>query len=287
MNDGMEGGGVDQSNKIVIKWQLGKDLKSSSFWIVPASEGGFIFQNDSVYTYENNSGKYSTNKESGLVNEANNSIKEMYGIETDINNIVKDGKINQDYLEELNELLSKAQINKDVFGEEFGGNGYSPDIIPPELLNADYQEISVIVNDFLEKESVKEEVYNKFLTDVEASRDGSSSTQSFKFTVNAFIEALGDYAQSVGDSGANKPEAAKQIVSACDSAKAMLGYINLEPLEISFTSDAGVLTKLTLGIQSKSIYMSDSSINIAVEVGEVDKTDLANDEELKKIIESS
>ena len=253
---------------LTLKWELGKDLKSSTFWGYSGGMG-FLYKDDTVYVYQSvGSGSRATielyTKESGLIKQLNDSFKDSFGVDVDFNKIVKNGKIDRDYLDDINQKISNANPE------------YSYGL--PEELNS--EKLSEILGDFLSSEVNKEKVQNLFMPDVKSTKNGTETTYEGTIDLMAFFGALSDYAVERGKDPAYK-DAAELIVEACDDVFDSGVFDEFNDIAFKVTVTGKTLSSIGLTINS-----TQGTLSIDIVISNLNKTDLSNDPTIKEIMDA-
>ena len=251
-----------------VKWDFGDDLKSSVIW-VDAYNSGFVLKDDKVIIYQS-TGSVSdikiTGEYAGFVDLLNQTAGEMGVSDVDFNNIVKNGKLDRNYLEQLNQKLAKADSGSEYLG-----------------LEARHSElITEIINDFMNTEVNKSKVRDKFMSDSYTESSGGVTTYSANVNLKDFVNALGDYAYQRGRD-AKYALAADEVVDACDSyiSNGLGAELTLEDLSVVVTVKNNILTGLMLVFSTSS-----ESFSITVDITGLNTTELDSDHRITNIINS-
>jgi hypothetical protein len=256
---------------MTLKWDLGEDLAHSTIWGYTGGTG-FVYKDDTLYVYM--ADDFSSSRSSGttIIAEAsdvirlmNREFRDMYDINVDLNKLVKNGKFDRDYLEEINQAINDASFDT---GSVYG---LSPDDI-------DTVKVLEIIDDFMSKEVNKEQVYEKFMSGVNEDSSGGATTYEATIDPAAFFAALGDYAADRGKD-ADYADAADEIRTLCDEAEEIGSY--LRDFTIEITVEKNILTGLTLDLN-----MSTGAISVTAKVTDINATNLDDDEELQSILNS-
>jgi hypothetical protein len=258
---------------VTLKWDLGEDLAHSTIWGYTGGTG-FVYKDDTIYVYVgddlsssrgSSSGTMIVTEESDIIREMNRAFRDNYNIDIDLNKLVKNGRFDRDYLEELNQRINDTSLDT---GSIYG---LSPDDI-------DTVKVGEIIDDFLSKEVNKEDVYQQFMSGVD--KDSSGGTTTYEATIDpaAFFATLGNYAAERGRD-ADYANAADEIRTLCDEAEVLGSYISDFTIEISV--EKNILVGLVLDLN-----MSSGAVSVAVKVSDVNATDLDNDAKLQSILDS-
>jgi hypothetical protein len=273
----IEVGALGQSISADVKWELGDDLKSSTVWVSDAAgmsgNGGVILKDDTLYTYESKgaatgasaSGYSITSQSANAVDMMNKGLRDTSGIDIDFNKMVKGGKFDKAYAEEMNKKLAESDTESTL-----PIPGYS---------SIETGKISEILTTFFTTEIKKIQVHEKFLGEVVTTKSGSSTTYETTIDVIDFIGALGDYATERGKNS-EYTDAANTIVSACDSVQG-LGMSG--DLDVEVTTEGNMLSELDL-----SFNIPMGSLNLNLDVLETSATGftLKGDKDLDAILSS-
>jgi len=254
--------------RFTVKWDLGSDLESSTLWGYSGGTG-FVLKDGTIYYYESTGSGASADvkildRYEGVIGDLNDEFKSSYGVSVDFNKIVKNGKFDRAYIEEINQKISAA--NPDT------SSGYTP------TDGMDTDKITEILNDFLSVEVNKKQVQDKFMSNVVTSKSGGTTTYSATFDPVSFIRALSSYAYERGKD-AGYADAADTIVEACDGADSLRDYVNTISVRISITKK--ILTGLEVSLDTSS-----GGVSMSMEVTDINSTDLSKDEVLKNILDA-
>jgi hypothetical protein len=272
----IEVGVMGQSIGADVKWDLGDDLKSSTVWISYAAgmggNGGLILKDDTLYTYESRgaasgasaSGYSITSQSANAVDMMNRGLQDTLGVDIDFNKMVKGGKFDRAYVDEINKKLAESDAESTL-----PIPGYS---------SIEAGKISEILTTFFTTEIKKTQVHEKFLGEVVTTKNGSTTTYETTIDAVDFIGALGDYATERGKNS-EYTDAANTIVSVCDSA----GGVISGDLDVEVTMESNALSELDL---SFSIPLG--SLNLNLDVLETSATGftLDGDKDLDAILSS-
>jgi hypothetical protein len=256
---------------VTLKWDLGDDLAHSTIWGY-TGDTGFVYKDDILYLYmgDNSSSSRSTGttllaEQGDVIRYLNQEFRDLYDIDIDLNRLVKNGKFDRAYLEELNQLINDASFD---MGSIYG---LAPDDI-------DTVKVGEIIDDFLSKEVNKEDVYLEFMSRVDTNSSGGTTTYEATIDPAAFFATLGSYATERGKD-ANYASAAGEIRTLCDDAGEIGSYINDFTIEISV--EKNILVGLALDLN-----MSSGAVSATMEVTGINSTDLDNDTKLQSILSS-
>ncbi|MDR1714180.1 MAG: zinc-ribbon domain-containing protein [Coriobacteriales bacterium] len=268
----------DLQGTITYKWQYGKDLKSSKFWIAMPGEVfsefaygygsydevGVIMADDTLYIYVKDGSDIEVMRESGITAEMNAYLNKQLDTdeEIDLNKIIKNGSIDSDYVNHISELYAEQEV--------YSNNSDSEDA----------EAVSTILSDFLEKECSKESVYEGFLLNYKESKSGSATTYSFDFDLLYFLDALEGYAEQRGEEDDELAGGADELVDACQELSSVMGSVSIR-IPVEYTVTDGLLT-------SFAVEMSGGSYSAALDItiSKVNKTDLENDADYQEIIDT-
>jgi hypothetical protein len=262
---------------LTFKWDLGEDLAHSTIW---GSSGGmgFVYTDDTLYAYgssgmtpyqgEQGSGVTVYNEERGIIAQANEMFWDEYQVAVDLNKIVKNGTLDKDYLDTLNQALGATGVDSGDLGLYGLQSG-----------DLDTAKVTAIIAEFMSIEANKKEVYEKFMPETETNKNGGISSYHAMIDPAAFFIALGDYARDRGkDNG--YAQAADEVVNLCTEASAIGSYIN------NFTIDISIQNDILVGLDV-SVSTSNGALSVLARVSEINSTDLDNDAELQAILDAS
>jgi hypothetical protein len=264
-----------QTADIGIKWDLGKDLKTSTIWVAVKGSGsfetGYLLKDDTFYVYTNagSSGlsSYKADVEGGsFVDYLNEyTAEERGGGDVDYNKLVKDGRFDLDYFAQANLELSE-------FANEFS-DGYSQD---------EYFGLSTILVDFMSTELEKEEARDKFMDNLEVNENGDEITYTSEVDLVGFIEALRDYADE-RSSDSDLADGADTLIEVCDEILDSAGSLSVN-FDVSATINKGTLAALEL-----SMSAGGEDIVISFEVANTDANgfSLDGDTTIEDIVDSA
>jgi hypothetical protein len=265
---------VKMGATVTFKWDLGKDLADSIFWAEYGGQG-FIYKNDTIYTYYANGSGDSSDlrvsvQESGIIAQANDYLHDELDLDIDCNKFVKNGKFDRDYIETTNKTINDATLENtglDSYGSSYGISADDIDTV----------KMTEILDDFMSKEVDKSEVYEKFMSDVDKNKSGDEITYSATFNIRDFFEVLAEYAKERGKQS-DYADAADLIVEACDLSK-MTGESDID-VEVSVSLQNNILSGLELEVEMPSY----GAISGECEFVDINATDLEKDEELQSLI---
>jgi hypothetical protein len=253
---------------MTFKWDLGDDLKSSTFWGYSGGSG-FIYKDDTIYIYESSGsdGTVIRNKTTGIVDELNTSFADEVGTKFDFNTLVKKGKLNRDAIDELNQIMTDSGLGSDVAGS-----------VGASSSDVDSVRIAEIIDDFFSTEVSKESVYETFMYDIETTKGGSATEYDATFDPVALFGALSDYAQERG-SNKDYAKAATAIEELCDAAEYLDEYVDDIRIRVGITKK--VLTGLIVDVN-----LSTGAVSLQLSVSDLNETDLSKDRKLSEILDS-
>ena len=251
---------------MTLKWEWGSDLKSSTIWGY-YSYGGFIYKDDTFTFYEITGYGSSAKTEivssgSNFIRELNKAFKSEFGVDIDFNKIVKNGKIDRAYLDDISKKISNANPY------------YGTDL--------DADKVTEIINDFMTKEITKKDVHDKIMTDVITTTNGGVTTYEGTFDILAYFKALSVYAKGYGKDPMYK-NAAELISEMYDDLLWELDYMtggNFK-YKIKFFVSKNVLTGISM-----TIDIGYQSVTMHITITDINKTNLSKDAELEKILKS-
>ncbi|MDR0500020.1 MAG: zinc-ribbon domain-containing protein [Coriobacteriales bacterium] len=253
-------------------WQYGDDLSSSTFWFTMDFNNqqiDAILTNDTLYGSNGSNGQ--VDAYSGFIEWTNKYIYQTYGITTDINNCVKSGKLNRDYLDEVGKQIYDANRSTSTNGMKAFGM---------DLGSIDTNGLNEILQRFYTKECTKQEVWEKFLLNLVIS-EGKS--YSFSFSFEGFMMALADYNYTLR-SDDKLGNASKDLTTALRSLNTYISFIP----DISFKYDIKDSLFSSLEISANTSYLGTSiDLKFSMNAKDINKTDLASDSRLKDIISSA
>jgi hypothetical protein len=281
----------------VVKYELGSDLASSAFWAF-YNASGIALSGDTVYSYGDPPstdgedapeapGSYIMQK--NAVSAMNDYLEKEYGAAVDVNGIVKNGKFDAEYIKELGRAISEAsktQDDSDELGELYG--------FDPKGIDSD--KVSEIVSGFIAVEANKEDVYAKFLLGPSMESNNGTTVYRAKLDISEFLGALGNYASERGESNPDYKGAADTIDNACKLASAFVASLDNLDMKVSITDDmlAGLDVTINLPASGSGSGSDDDSSSGSTDymramlgVSNVNSTNLADDAELKSIIDSA
>jgi len=253
---------------LTLKWEWGSDLKSSTIWGY-YSYGGFVYKDDTFLVYETTGYGSSAKTEiitsgSNFIRELNKAFKEAYGVDVDFNKIVKNGKLDRAYLDDINRKISNA--NPNIY--------YGADL--------DTDKVTEILNDFMTKEITKKEVHDKIMTDVKTSTKDGVTTYEGTFDIIAYFKALSAYAKEYAKDPKYK-NAAELISELYDDLLWELDYIT--DGNFKYKVKFFVSKKILTGI-SMTVDVGYQSVTMDIIITDINKTNLSKDAELEKILKS-
>jgi hypothetical protein len=204
-----------------------------------------------------------------VIQEANDSLKKEYGIETDINNLIKDGKINKSYIEELSKQLNESDALRDA-----------GDSLALAMDDLDVEKIRDILSDFIEKEASKDKVQQRFIDDYEVETSNEVTRYSGKINIVNFAKVLKEYA----DSRAGDPkyaDAAQKISEISETLGDTISSSGIENFSFQIATEKGVLADCMIGIKAAG-----QSAEVRLKVTDINNTKLADDKTLADICAS-
>ncbi|MCL1880319.1 MAG: zinc ribbon domain-containing protein [Actinomycetia bacterium] len=270
---------AEMGTSLTAKWELGKDLASSTIWGY-VGDYGVVLRNNTLIVYQASSASSSASggsgiqvvaKQSGVIDYANVAINEEYNIGIDLNKIVNNGKLDRAYIEQMSQKLSDA-AGSDLSSNPMYGLGVDSE-------NAD--KLAKIISDFMTVEVNKQDVQDKFMSNASTKVNGSATDYQGTINPQAMIQALGDYAKSVGDKDSSYADAADQLRSYCVQATSSLQQSTLGNIDIGFTVDADILTKLKMSFTSEGV-----PIVCNVQITGINSTHLDGDSKLQQIMDA-
>jgi hypothetical protein len=259
---------------LTYEWTYGSDLRSSSFWFygdIDGEEGGIILVNDTLISYTPDVGNtYDIQTMPNFISNANSSFKSNYGATIDINKFIKDGKVDQGYIEEASKQLE----------------GLSSDELSSALPAGDAEGMAKILQDFVNVESGKESVYSKFLVELTTSQGGGKETFKFKFVIKDYLAQLRLYAETLKDD-AELGSASKSITEALAYARMIDEFI--KPVEVTYALQDGVLSELDVMVSYADSGLVGMSIdvNASLRATLINANDLANNSAFNDIVKKA
>jgi hypothetical protein len=253
---------------MTFKWDLGNDLKSSTFWGYSGGTG-FVYKDDTIYVYrsEGSGSTVISDKATGIVDELNTSFRDEVGTSFDFNTLVKNGKLNRNAIDDLNQIMTDSGYGSDV-ADSVGGTSSDVDSV----------RIAEIIDTFFSSEVSKESVYEKFMYDIETTKGGIATEYDATIDPVALFAALNDYAQERA-SDKDYAEAAKAIKELSDAAGYLDEYVDDIRLRVGITKK--VLTGLIVDVN-----LSTGSVSLQLSVSGLNETDLSKDRKLSEILDS-
>jgi hypothetical protein len=231
---------------------------------------GFVFSDDTLYLYESDTSSSSTvisDKTSGIIDAMNEAFSEEYDTSIDLNKIVKDGKFDRAYFDELNRIISEADTDSSDL-DAFGLEGDDIDSV----------RMTEIIDAFMAVEVNKEEVYEQFMSGIEKENRGGVTTHRATIDPMAFFDTLKDYALERGKD-TDYANAADELAELCDSVYLLGSYI--EDFSIEISVEKNILVGLGL-----LVNMPSGAVSVNAEVTDINATDLDNDTKLQSILAS-
>ncbi|MDR2714832.1 MAG: zinc ribbon domain-containing protein, partial [Coriobacteriales bacterium] len=247
-----------------VKWDLGKDLKSSTFWGYSGGMG-FLLKDDTLIVYEGSSsggGIEVVTKESGIVSTINDELNRTYNTKLDFNNAVSNGKLNRKFFEELSAEVDKAA------GE------MSADI--------DSERITEIVTDFMTKELNKKVVHDKVVLDASSSKNGSTTTHKGRLAPFSLLDELYNYAEDRGKDSRYQ-DAAKTITDALDSVRSMSSYMGSYLDDVSY--EISIANKFLTGL-GVTLNTPSGAVSADISINDINATDLSNESLIQEILDA-
>jgi uncharacterized membrane protein YgcG len=257
---------IKSGANFTVKWDFGDDLKSSVVWAYSGNTG-FVLKDDTLIYYEATGSASDikiVDEYVGIVAILNESAADT-GVTVDFNKIVKNGKLDKSYIEQINKEMANASSDIEYFGSDDAELAQNSELI------------TEIINDFMNSEVNKSKVQDKFMSG--SSTDSSGGTTTYSGTINLvdLVNALGDYAYERGKDD-KYAAAADEIVSACDSYS-MGGEFVIEDFDIKVIVRDKVLTGLTLDINTSTV-----SLSVVIDITGLNSTDLSDDQKLNNIM---
>jgi hypothetical protein len=209
---GLSGGTSSSAygNGGTVKWQLGQDLKSSSFSYAANGSNNLVLVRNDQLVYRDSSGQ-SQSVAQNVIENLSAQINQTYqssGLKVDLNQVVKDQHINLPYLEQLEGQL-KSATSKLLQGQGLGnllGSGSSTNT------DVDTAAMQSLIQGFVDSCN-QPAVYQQFLSDYQQSGIAGGTEYQFKVDLNGFISALESYCSSQEGSNSSTAAAAKQLRS--------------------------------------------------------------------------
>lgn len=256
-------------------WELGDDLRSSSFWFSTedsyGDEVGFVFMDDKIISYEYYDGEiyYADIVMEDCVDYLNEYVNDELGTSVDFNGIIRGGHFDRDYIEKLNATLNDTDL-EDL------------DYYSSYLEDVDSEGIAKITNDFVNSECSKDSVYEKFILNLKESNSGGEKTFNFDLDILKFLEAFADYAHDVASSNNDLYDAGKLLDTTIDQALNLIEYYDLDPIEIRFSVAGNILSRLNVDFS-----MSDYTYSLDLKLTDVNNVSLSNNDELLDILDEA
>lgn len=263
-----QGSSSSFDSSMTLSWEYGKDLRSSIVWgemeypqeLLGGSSSadivGFLLKDDTLYYYERSGNDIDILfTENNVVSQMNDGLADAYGVDVDLNNLVKNGKIDKTYVEKLNTQISEAAISE--YGYEI-----------------DTDMTGELLYDFLITETGRKNVSSQFMSEVEKSSNGDVTTYSFSCNPLGFFQALSDYAEE-RSKDSKYAEAADLIIEANDT----LQGLNLNSYIGEVAVDFSIQDKTLIGISIATDIAVDSqtgSFAAKIAITDINATDLAN-----------
>ncbi len=258
---------LDAGVSFTLKWDYGSDLRSSTIWGYTGGTG-FVLENDTLYLYQSSgSSTEIIASQSGITDLLNDSFSNEYGIDTDLNLIVQNGRMNRGYIEELSRQLSDVNPS----GNASDTFGFDPGSI-------DAERATEIINDFMTKEVDDQAVQDRFLKNTETRDNGGETIYEGSFDLVAFFTALSDYAAERGRDS-SYANAADAIEDACSQVYVLDDYLSSLDFSISVRGNMLSGVEVDLGMQG-------TALSVQLEISDVNATDLASDSRLQDILAS-
>ncbi len=262
-----------QSVDMSLKWDLGSDLKSSTIWVDYAASGsqaGIIIKDDKASLYAanpmaSNSSYMIISEQSGIVELANQALKEEYNVDVDINGIVKNGKFDKAYAEDLGNKLNEA-LAEETLGSYSG-------------VATEADKITEILVDFMSKELTKKDVQDKFMSEVVTQNSGSTTTYETSIDIVDLFRVLGEYAKQRGATEGYS-EAAGNIEDICAQVEG-LGIGG--DVELKITTQGDLLSEMDVSL---AVAGQRFAFNLSVLGTESSGFSLDNNTELENILNS-
>jgi hypothetical protein len=150
----------------------------------------------------------------------------------------------------------------------------------------DIEGIVTIVNDFVDKESNKKEVWETFLLNLVQSSSLGGSECSFDFDFSQYLAAFQRYVESLR-SDAKLGEASGDLSKAISEYRVYLAIV--PQVHISYKTENSILKSLDLSfnINQPNIGAYNMSFSASMQINGLNSTDLANDAELLRIVGNS
>jgi hypothetical protein len=215
--------GVENEGEVSVRgyMHLGRDLYNSIFELeteesssYSSSHARFVFSGGAAGVYSRNSSSWDNWREYEHYEYADRDtirrgffeVLQSMGIrmderDIDINRFVRNGKFDIDYMEKIGQQISRDS-------QDYLQHGLGLDSsVTQYLRNMDKleEEINKMFTNFL-RECEKDEFLDMFVTNLETSKSGGSTTYDFDIRVFRFINAFVDYCIDSLSSGSRYPE---------------------------------------------------------------------------------
>ncbi|MCL1891485.1 MAG: zinc ribbon domain-containing protein [Coriobacteriia bacterium] len=247
-----------------VKWDLGKDLKSSTFWGYSGGMG-FLLKDDTLIVYEGSSsggGIEVVSKESGIVGTLNDQLNSELDTKLDFNNVVSNGKLNRKFFEDLSAEVDKTAANMDT--------------------DVDSERMAEIVTDFMTNEINKKDVHDKVVLDATSSKSGSTTTHKGRLAPFSLLDELYNYAEQRGKDSRYQ-EAAKTITDALDSVRSMSSYMGSYLDDVSY--EISVTDKFLSGL-GVTLNTPSGAVSADISISDINATNLSNESLIQEILDA-